>query len=269
MTADEIIANGLHLAHFNPNHDPKNGRFAKSKLGQALARHKQNKIRTDDYKRYTELKKRDPRSLTNEELEYMVKRKELEKKAKGKTPAREAAEAEMARFAVKTIGTAAVLGAAALGANYLRKKYDITLDKVAAKAVQGAGKFTSTVAKETASAVTKAVKDSMPTIKDTTKEISKSVGKSAVDTLAKVGDAEIKAVDKVKAAADKVIDAGSKTKTVGAAVKAINTAESAGRQVSKAGKSAGKTVLDGMAKVGDAEIKAVEAGKAILKKFGL
>lgn len=31
MTADEIIENGLHLAHFNPNHDPSTGRFTGSK----------------------------------------------------------------------------------------------------------------------------------------------------------------------------------------------------------------------------------------------
>lgn len=263
MTAEEIITNGLHLAHFNPNHDPRNGQFAKSGLGRAIERHKQNKIRTDDYSRYAELRKRDPRSLTNEELEYVTKRRDLEKKARGKTPAREAAEAEMARFAVKTIGSAAV------GANYLRKKYDITLEKVAEKAVSGATKFTGAVAKETASAVTEAVKKSLPTMKDGAKEATKTVGKAAVDTLAKVGDAEIKAVDKVKAAADKVIDAGSKTKTVGAAVKAINTVESTGKKVGKVTLGAGNAVLDGMAKVGDAEIKAVEAGKAILKKFGL
>lgn len=267
-TYEELLAIQTELAHFNPNHD-KLGRFAKSGLGRAIERHNQNKVRTDDYSRYDELRKRDPRSLTNEELEYVTKRRDLEKKARGKTPAREAAEAEMARFAVKTIGSAAVIAAAAIGANYLRKKYDITLEKVAEKAVSGAAKFTGTVAKETASAVTEAVKKSLPTVKDTAKEASKTVGKAAVDALAKVGDTEIKAVDKVKAAADKVIDAGAKTKTVGAAAKAIDAVEATGRKVGKAGQGAGKVALDAMTKVGDAEIKAVEAGKAILKKFGL
>ena len=267
-TYEELIAVQTELAHFNPNHD-KLGRFSKSGLGRAIERHKQNQVRTDDYSRYAELKKRDPRSLTNEELEYVTKRQELEKKARGKTPAREAAEAEMARFAVKTIGSAAVIAAAAIGANYLRKKYDITLEKVAEKAVSGATKFTGTVAKETASAVAEAVKKSLPTMKDGAKEATKTVGKAAVDTLAKVGDAEIKAIEKVKATADKVIDAGSKTKTVGAAVKVIDTVESTGKKVGKVGRGAGNVVLDGMVKVGDAEIKAVEAGKAILKKFGL
>lgn len=268
MTADEIIANGLHLAHFNPNHDPSNGRFASSKLGRAIARHKQNKTRTDDYLRYKELSKRNPKSLTNEELEYVAKRKETEKKAKGKSPAREAAEAELARFAVKTVASAAVIAAAAVGANYLRKKYDITLEKVAEKAVSGAAKFTGTVAKETANAVTEAVKKSMPTVKETAKEASKSVGKVAVDTLAKVGDAEIKAVDKVKGAADKFIDAGSKTKPIKVAADAMDTAEKVAKKVAPVSRGAGKAVLDGMAKVGDAEIAAVEAGKAIMKKFG-
>ena len=267
-TYEELLAVQTELAHFNPNHD-KLGRFAKSGLGRAIERHKQNKIRTDDYSRYAELRKRDPRSLTNEELEYVTRRKELEKKARGKSPAREAAEAEMARFAVKTIGSAAVIAAAAVGANYLRKKYDITLEKVAEKAVSGAAKFTGTIAKETASAVTEAVKKSLPTMKDGAKEATKTVGKAAVDTLAKVGDAEIKAVDKVKAAADKFIDAGAKTKPIKAAADAIDAAEKAGKKVGTVGKGAGKAALDAMAKVGDAEIKAVEAGKAILKKFGL
>lgn len=263
----------------------------KSGLGRAIERHKQNKIRTDDYSRYAELRKRDPRSLTNEELEYVTRRKELEKKARGKTPAREAAEAEMARFAVKTIGSAAVIAAAAVGANYLRKKYDITLEKVAEKAVSGATKFTGAVAKETASAVSDVVKKSLPTIKDTAKEATKSVGKTTIDTLAKVGDAELKAIDKVKVAADKVIDAGSKTAPIGAAVKAIDAVESTGKKISRAsveagrkisrasattgqnvskgGRNVGKAAIDTLAKVGDAELKAIEAGKTILKKFGL
>lgn len=268
MTADEIIANGLHLAHFNPNHDPSNGQFASSKLGRAITRHKQNKTRTDDYLRYKELSKRNPKSLTNEELAFVANRKEIEKKAKGKSPAREAAEAEMARFAVKTIASAAVITAAAVGANYLRKKYNITLEKVAEKAVSGAAKFTGAVAKETANAVTEAIKKSMPTVKETAKEVSKSVGKAAADTLTKVGDAEIKVVDKVKGAADKVIDAGAKTKPIKVAVDAIDTVEKVAKKVAPVGKGAGKAVLDGMAKVGEAEVAAVEAGKAIMKKFG-
>ncbi|MBO7450667.1 MAG: hypothetical protein J6U54_09885 [Clostridiales bacterium] len=278
MTADEMLASYFgnpesELTHFNPNHDPRNGQFAKSGLGRAIERHRQNKTRTDDYERYKELSKRNPKSLTNEELDFMVKRKELEKKAKGKSPAREAAEAEMARFAVKTIGTAVVLTSAAVGANYLRKKYDITLDKVAAKAVSGAGKFTSTVAKETASAVTKAVKDSMPTVKETAKEASKAVGKTAVDALAAVGNAEIKAANTAKKAAgdavSKIIDAGSKTKTIKTMSDALSTAENAGRKVSSATKSAGKSALDAMAAVGDVELKAIDAGKQMLKKFGI
>lgn len=273
MTADEIIANGLHLAHFNPNHDPNTGRFVKSGFGRALARHKQNKIRTDDYQRYAELSKRNPKSLTNEELEFMVNRRELEKKAKGKTPAKEAAEAELARFAVKTIGTAAVLAATAFGVNYLRKKYGITLDKIAEKAVKGAGKFTSTVAKETATAVTKAVKDSMPTIKETAKEASKAAGKQAINTLADIGDVEIKAANAAKKAvsetASKLIDAGSKTKTIKTMSDAVGVVEKASKRVGGATKGAGKTVLDGMAKVGDVEIQAIEAGKKILGKLGL
>ena len=268
-TYEELLAVQTELAHFNPNHDPSNGQFASSKLGRAIARHKQNKTRPDEYTRYEELSKRNPKSLTNEELEYVAKRKELEKRAKGKTPAREAAEAEMARFAVKAVASAAVVAAAAVGANYLRKKYDITLDKVAKKAVTGVTKFTGAVAKETANAVTDAVKKSMPTVKDTAKEASKTVGKAAVDTLAKVGDAEIKAAGKVKAAADKFIDAGAKTAPIKVAADAMDTAEKVAKKVAPVGKGAGKAVLDGMAKVGDAEIKAVEAGKAILKKFGL
>lgn len=273
MTADEIIANGLHLAHFNPNHDPSTGRFAKSGLGQALARHKQNKIRPDDYQRYAELSKRNPKSLTNEELEFMVNRRELEKKAKGKTPAKEAAEAELARFAVKTIGTAAVIAATAFGLNYLRKRYGITLDKVAEKAVKGAGKFTSTVAKETASAVTKAVKESMPTVKETAKEASKVVGKQAMNTIADIGDAEIKAAQTVKKAATeavtRAIDAGSKTQTIKVMSDAVSAAEQAGKKAGAVGKGAGKAVIDGMAKVGDVELQAIEAGKRILSRFGL
>lgn len=273
MTADEIIAGGYHLAHFNPNHDPSTGRFAKSGLGRAIARHKQNKIRTDDYTRYAELSKRDPRSLTNEELSFLVNRRELEKKAKGKTPAREAAEAELARFAVKTIATAAVLTATAVGANYLRKKYGITCDKIAKKVVSGAGKFTSTIAKETATSVTKAVKDSLPTIKDTSKTVSKAVGKTAVDTLANIGDAELKAIDKAKTTVSstvgKAIDTGSKTKTIKVMSDAVGVAEKAGKTVGNTGKTVGKSVLDGMAAVGDVELKAIESGKRFLKRFGL
>lgn len=268
-TYEELLAAHTELAHFNPNHDPSNGRFASSKLGRAIARHKQNKTRSDDYLRYKELSKRNPKSLTNEELEYVAKRKETEKKAKGKSPAREAAEAELARFAVKTVASAAVIAAAAVGANYLRKKYDITLEKVAKKAVSGAAKFTGAVAKETANAVTEAVKKSMPTVKETAKEASKTVGKAAVDTLAKVGEAEIKAVGKAKAAADKFIDAGAKTAPIKVAADAMDAAEKVAKKVTPVGKGAGKAALDAMAKVGDAEIKAVEAGKAILKKFGL
>ena len=272
MTAEEMLT-ANYLEHFNPNHDPRNGQFAKSGLGRAIERHKQNKIRTDDYQRYAELSKRNPKSLTNEELEYMVKRKELEKKARGKTPAQEAAEAELARFAVKTVASAAVITAAAVGANYLRKKYDITLEKVATKAVSGAGKFTATVAKETASAVTKAVKDSMPTVKDTAKEAGKAVGKTAVDALAKVGEAEIKAASTAKKAAgeavSKFIDAGSKTKAIKTMSDAVGVAESAGKKVGTVTKGAGKTALDAMAAVGDAELKAIDAGKQILKKFGI
>lgn len=278
MTAEEMLAAyidnvGDTLTHFNPNHDPTNGQFAKSSLGRAIQRHKQNKTRTEDYNRYAELSKRNPKSLTNDELEYVVKRKELEKKAKGKTPAREAAEAEFARFAVKTIGTAAVTTAAVVGANYLRKKYDITLDKVAEKAVKGAAKFTGTVAKETASAVTKAVKDSLPTVKDTTKEVAKTVGSKAVDKLADIGDAEIKAANKAKTvvtdAVNKAIDAGSKTKAIKTMSDAVSVAEKAGKTVSTAGKGAGKAALDAMAAVGDAELKAIDAGKRIMKKLGL
>ena len=272
MTAEEMLAEN-YLEHFNPNHDPKNGQFAKSGLGRVIERHKQNKTRTEDYERYKELSKRNPKSLTNEELEYMVKRKELEKKAKGKTPAQEAAEAELARFAVKTVASAAVITAAAVGANYMRKKYDITLEKVASKAVSGAGKFTATVAKETASAVTKAVKDSMPTVKDTAKEAGKAVGKSAVDALAKVGEAEIKAANTAKKAAgetvSKLIDAGSKTKAIKTMSDAVGVAESAGKKVGSVTKGAGKTALDAMAAVGDAELKAINAGKQIMKKFGI
>ena len=64
-------------------------------------------------------------------------------------------------------------------------------------------------------------------------------------------------------AIDAVEKAGKRVGTVGKA------AGKAGKKVGTVGKEAGKAALDAMAKVGDAELKAIEAGKTILKKFGL
>lgn len=47
MTAEEILERGDYLAHFNPNHDPRNGQFAKGRsiVGSIKEKHRQNQIK--------------------------------------------------------------------------------------------------------------------------------------------------------------------------------------------------------------------------------
>lgn len=273
------------LAHFNPNHDPSNGQFAKSGIGRAIERHRLNKTKSDDYKRYQELSKRNTKSLTNEELRYVAERRELEKKARGDDPVKDAAKAEMARFAVKTIASAAVIAAAAVGTSYLIKKNGITLDKVTSKVLKGAGNVTATIAKETAAAATKAVKDAMPTVKDTAKSAAKSAEKAVGDALDAVGTAGNKALGTAKKAVTEGAKSAAKSATK-AAGDALDTVGTAGNKaigtaaktvkggVTKAIDAGSKTkvigaLADATTKVEDVGQQAVEKGKELLKKFGL
>jgi hypothetical protein len=284
------------LAHFNPNHDPSTGRFAKSGIGRAIERHRLNKTKSDDYKRSRELSKRNPKSLTNEELRYVAERRELEKKATGHDPVKDAAKAEMARFAVKTIASAAVITAAAVGAHYLIKKNGITLDKITSKVLKGAGNVTATITKETAAAATKAVKDAMPTVKDTAESVAKSATKIAGDALDAVGTAGNKAlgtaanaVAEGAKAATKTVAEGAKTAAKSATKAAGDALDTVGTAGNKALGTAAKTVKGGVTKAIDAGSKtkvigaladattkvedisqqAVEKGKELLKKIGL
>lgn len=42
-TYEEMLASQTELAHFNPNHDPSTGRFAKSRFGQAMSKRKEHR----------------------------------------------------------------------------------------------------------------------------------------------------------------------------------------------------------------------------------
>ena len=52
ITYEEMLAAQTELAHFNPNHDPSNGRFAKSKFGRAAATRKEHRAMKRDMKEH-------------------------------------------------------------------------------------------------------------------------------------------------------------------------------------------------------------------------
>lgn len=206
------------LCHFNPNHDPRNGRFAESKLGRAIQRHRENRKPSADYLETSRLSKKKAKSLSDAELERIVKRRELTAKYNKKSPAKQAVEAELARFATRAITNAVVATAAVAGAAYLKKKYNISAETVAKKMTDVTGRFASTVAKETASSVVSAVKDITPKATEAAKTVASAAGKKAVDTAASLGEAEIRAAKTVgKKAFDTAASLGE------AEIKAVKT----------------------------------------------
>lgn len=77
---------------------------------------KQNEKGSDDYREVQELKKKKTRDLSNEELEKIAKRKQLEKAVKGGD---EETKRLLIENGTKLLGTAAVITAAAIGGKYV------------------------------------------------------------------------------------------------------------------------------------------------------
>lgn len=75
-TYEEMLASQTELAHFNPNHDPSTGRFAKSRFGAALNRRRDiERKRTADQKDRQELHKD-----MNDYFRSHIKNEELRKR---------------------------------------------------------------------------------------------------------------------------------------------------------------------------------------------
>lgn len=101
------------LAHFNPNHDPRNGQFAKDDSGSSSSDPSENK--SDDYLRYKELRKRNVKTLTNEELKFIKDRNELI--SNYRTEGEKRTRAALSKLAKRVITTASILGAIKIGSS--------------------------------------------------------------------------------------------------------------------------------------------------------
>lgn len=151
--------------------------------GEKRAAENEKKRGSDDYEEVKELSKKKTKDLSNEELEKIAKRKQLEKAVKGGD---EETKRILIQSGAKLLGTAAVITAAAVGSKYIANH----LPEIAGNIAKGVTKASVNVTKEVAggaadlakSAVTSAAKVGGEAAKAAAKaghEARKSIAKSA------------------------------------------------------------------------------------------
>lgn len=190
---------------------------------------KKNRQPSEDYLRYKQLKKRKTKTLSNEELEFVNRRRELESGRSGKSTVasgEDYTKKQMMKVGAKVLTSVAVTAAIAGGVIYA-KKHGITPETIAKGAMNVTGNLAKQAAKKTSE---KAI--------DTAKEVTKEVGEKAIDTAkeaaTKVSEAHKefrKEVSSTPAAQTYVKTAEKVASTVKEAVK--NPSEAASKAVEK------------------------------------
>lgn len=144
------------------------------------------KYGSDDYQKVQRLSKKKTKELSNDELRQIAERKELEKKVKG---GNEEVNRILLESGLKTLRTAMVVGAAAVGGKYVMNH----LPEIS-------GKIAKTVAQSTVNAS----KETLKVGGEAAKDAAKSLAKAADNVGAKVAStkgarAYVNAVDSARA----------------------------------------------------------------------
>lgn len=126
---------------------------------------------SDDYEEVKRLSKKKMKDLSNDDLEKIARRKQLEKAAKGGD---EETKKILIQSGAKLLGTAAVIGAAAVGSKYVIKH----LPEIAGSVAKGVSKATVNVTKEVASGAADIAKSAVSTVAKSGAEAAKSVAKA-------------------------------------------------------------------------------------------
>lgn len=138
------------------------------------------KYGSDDNIRYQKLRKKKSKDLTNEELEFINKRKELESKRDG---GNSEVGKMIAKEAIHTVGKVATVAAIAAGAKYLAKKYNINAETVTKYVVNTAGKVATTAGKEVAKGTANIAKDVAKGAGGAVKEAAKTAATNVKDSM--------------------------------------------------------------------------------------
>ena len=187
---------------------------------------------SEDYNRSYDLKKKNVKSLSNEELKFLVERKELEQKYldKGNNEAKKIIANATAKFAVN----AATVGAIYLGAKYLKKKYNLNVETITKGVVDTAGKVAATAGKEVAKGGVGVAKVAGEAVANKAHDVRKAAASSEVarnyvktmdNVVGKVnnaGSGYVKTVDSVMRKAD---NAGSRVASSKAARGYVKTVD--------------------------------------------